>query len=174
MGAIAAKVDWVPGASMMVRRHLVDIIGGMDEGFFLYYEETEFSFRASKSGFATWYVPDGRVMHISEESTKAEGDRRPRGRLPGYVFESRRRWFVGSYGLAYAVATDVCAITAHVLGLFKRCLLRQVGRSIPSYIRDLVHHSPLWKRNRIVVRPICFRPTQNHEPARGESSATFP
>ena len=44
-------MDWVSGASMMVRREVFTRIGGLDETFFLYFEETEFCHRAKRAGF---------------------------------------------------------------------------------------------------------------------------
>jgi len=40
------QVDWVSGAHMIIRREVIDAIGLMDEGYFLYYEETDFTLRA--------------------------------------------------------------------------------------------------------------------------------
>ena len=67
---------------------------------FFYFEETDFSYRAKQNGFATWYVPESRVMHIAGQSTKVtERNTKPK-RLPAYWFESRRRFFAATYGLS--------------------------------------------------------------------------
>ena len=42
------EVDWVTGASFMVRRRVIDHIGLMDEGFFLYFEETDLMVRQKR------------------------------------------------------------------------------------------------------------------------------
>ena len=70
MSSVPQPIDWVPGASMMIRRAVVDAIGGLDENYFLYFEETDFCLRALKAGFPTWYVPESRVMHIAGQSSK--------------------------------------------------------------------------------------------------------
>ncbi|RYG70531.1 glycosyltransferase family 2 protein, partial [bacterium] len=57
------EVDWVAGALMIVRREVFDTIGLMDESYFLYYEETDFSLRAQRAGWPTWHVPQARVIH---------------------------------------------------------------------------------------------------------------
>ena len=62
-------IDWICGASMLIRPAVLESIGGMDENYFLYFEETDFCYRAKKAGFATWYVPESRVMHIRGQST---------------------------------------------------------------------------------------------------------
>jgi N-acetylglucosaminyl-diphospho-decaprenol L-rhamnosyltransferase len=147
MGTNNEPVDWVSGASAMIRRTLFDRIGALDERYFLYFEETDFSRRARKVGFATWYVPASRVMHVAGQSTKLIHAKKETQRLPDYWFESRRLWFVKAYGISYAIAVDVCAVLAHMVGFFKNKILRR-ELGVPFYIRDLMQHSPVWRRNR--------------------------
>jgi N-acetylglucosaminyl-diphospho-decaprenol L-rhamnosyltransferase len=142
------RVDWVPGASMMIRKHVFDALGGLDENYFLYFEETDFCARAAKLGFETWYVPQSRVMHIAGQSTKVTERNAASKRLPSYWFESRRRYFLVTYGLRYAVLTDIVAVFAHCVGFFKRFTFRQVDRGIPHFISDLIRYSVLWPKNR--------------------------
>ena len=87
MSQVPQPIDWVPGASMMIRRTVVDSIGGFDENYFLYFEETDFCFRAKGAGFSTWYVPESRVMHIAGQSTKLTERNAAPIRLPAYWFE---------------------------------------------------------------------------------------
>jgi GT2 family glycosyltransferase len=148
MTAAAQSVDWLPGASMMVRPAVFDAIGGFDETYFLYFEETDFCFRAKKAGYSTWYVPDSRVMHIRGQSTRVTVlDATPK-RLPSYWFESRRRYFVATYGTARAMAVDVVALVAHSIGNLKRFAQRRTDRGVPYFLRDLANHSVLWPGNR--------------------------
>lgn len=148
MGHEPRAVDWVSGASMMIRRELLDAIGGMDEAFFLYFEETEFCFRAKASGASVWYVPESRVMHIAGQSTKVtERNLAPR-RLPGYWFESRRRYFARTSGTGYAVAVDLASLLAAWVCGAKCFLQRRSPREAPHFLRDMMAHSLLWPRNR--------------------------
>ena len=148
MSKVAQQIDWVPGASMMVRWSVFEAIGGFDENYFLYFEETDFCYRARKRGFATWYVPDSRVMHIAGQSTKVtERNARPK-RRPVYWFESRRRFFVATYGVSYAILTDIVALFAYGLGSLKRLALGRWNRGIPFFAADLITHSIIWPSNR--------------------------
>ena len=149
MGSEAAAVDWVSGASMMVRREVFDRIGGLDETFFLYFEETEFCHRAKAAGFEVWYVPASRVVHIAGQSTKVtERNIGPR-RLPPYWFDSRRLYFTLTHGPAYAAAADTLAIVAGWLGLVKSVLLGRLRTHVPHFLRDLYRHSALSGRARV-------------------------
>ena len=143
MGRDEAAVDWVSGASMMVRRDVFSRIGGLDEAFFLYFEETEFCFRAKAAGFEVWYVPASRVTHIAGQSTKVtERNVGPR-RLPPYWFDSRRLYFTLTRGKAYAALADVVAIAGGWLGIAKSVLLGRMGTHVPHFLRDVYRHSAL-------------------------------
>ena len=147
------RVDWVPGASMMMKAGVFDAVGGLDERYFLYFEETDFCFRANKLGFQTWYVPQSRVMHIAGQSTKVTERQTEARRLPPYWFESRRLFFITSYGLLYAILTDIAAVSSRSLGGIKRLLQNKPGSGIPYFLRDLLQHSPLWARNCKFLKP---------------------
>src|SRR5207247_1848411 len=51
------RADWVSGSSLMIRREVIERIGLMDEGYFLYFEESDYCARAGDAGFEVWTVP---------------------------------------------------------------------------------------------------------------------
>lgn len=57
------EVGAVAGPSFAIRRDLWNELGGFDETFFMYYEETDLSWRAQLLGHTCVYVPDSRVQH---------------------------------------------------------------------------------------------------------------
>jgi N-acetylglucosaminyl-diphospho-decaprenol L-rhamnosyltransferase len=141
-------IDWICGASMLIRPAVLDAIGGMDENYFLYFEETDFCYRAKKAGFVTWYVPESRVMHIMGQSTSVTDPTSGPKRLPSYWFDSRRRYFAMTYGIGHAIAIDIIAILAGSIGLVKRAALGRTHTVTPHFVRDLIRHSVVWPRNR--------------------------
>jgi len=136
-----ARVDWVAGASMMMRASLVQRLGGFDEGFFLYYEETDLCRRAAQLGYETWYQPESRVMHIAGCSTQLTKRNERPPRLPAYWFESRRRYFVLQHGLWGALWVDTAALLGMALGELKRMALRRASAQPPHLLRDFWRHS---------------------------------
>jgi GT2 family glycosyltransferase len=146
------QVDWVSGASMMIRPVVIARIGGMDENYFLYFEETDFCRRARNAGFSTWYVPESRVMHIGGQSTKVTDLRDGLKRLPAYWFASRRRYFAVTFGVGHAMAIDIVALLAYTLGWVKRIALGRRSTAVPHFIRDLLKYSVLWPRNRTFTK----------------------
>lgn len=58
------EVEWAVGAILLVRAECFRKMNGLDETYFLYSEETDFSLRAKDAGWATVYTPDAGAMHI--------------------------------------------------------------------------------------------------------------
>lgn len=139
----AAQVDWVVGASMMVRRSVFDTIGLMDEHYFLYYEETDFCLQARRAGWQCWYVPQSRVMHIAGQSTGVTGKQDEIKRLPKYWFDSRRRFFIKNRSRAYAMATDLVWVASYMLWRGRRVLQRRDDTDPPHLLADFLRHSSL-------------------------------
>jgi N-acetylglucosaminyl-diphospho-decaprenol L-rhamnosyltransferase len=148
MTKLPQPVDWICGASMLIRPSVLESIGGMDENYFLYYEETDFCYRAKQVGFPTWYVPESRVMHIMGQSTTVTDPSIGPKRLPSYWFESRRRYFAMTYGIGPAIRIDIVALFAFSIGLVKRVARGRLHTITPYFIRDLIRHSVLWPKNR--------------------------
>lgn len=118
LSRVPHQADWVSGSSMMVRREVFEQIGLLDDGFFLYFEEVDFFFRAKQAGWQTWYVPDSKIMHIEGASTGIKSNKR----RPSYWYESRRRFYVKNYGILYLLLTDVLWLIGR-LSFKLRCLL---------------------------------------------------
>lgn len=154
MAPVPQAVDWCAGASMMLRRAVLAQTAGLDESFFLYFEEAEFCWRARRAGFETWYVPASRVVHIAGQSTKlTERDAAPK-RLPAYWFESRRRYFQLTLGLPQAILTDLLALSGGVLGRLKLILQGRRQQIVPHYLSDLWRHSLLRPANCRLAQPV--------------------
>ncbi|MHB8466599.1 MAG: glycosyltransferase family 2 protein [Acidimicrobiales bacterium] len=62
-------VDWAVGAALLMRRSIVDCVGGWDERFFMYAEDLEWCWRASRMGFEIRFDPSAVVRHIGGASS---------------------------------------------------------------------------------------------------------
>jgi len=67
----AHPVAAVSGAAFVVRRALWDRLGGFDERFFMYLEDTDLSLRARRLGYEILHVPASRVRHRYEVRVSA-------------------------------------------------------------------------------------------------------
>ncbi|HXH07160.1 MAG TPA: glycosyltransferase family 2 protein [Vicinamibacterales bacterium] len=65
------ETDWVSGACMMIRADAFREVGGMDEGFFLYWEDADLCRRLRARGWRTAYVPDAQAVHLGGRSSRA-------------------------------------------------------------------------------------------------------
>ncbi len=143
MGDSPERVDWLPGASMLVRREVFEQVGLMDEGYFLYFEETDFCLRAARAGWECWYVPASRVMHIAGQSTGVTTPGAAPIRRPAYWFESRRRYWIKQHGWCYAALTDLAWTLCFSLWQVRRVLQRKPRVDPPRMLSDFVCNSAL-------------------------------
>lgn len=58
------EIDWAMGAIMLVAPECYAAVGGLDESFFLYSEETDFFLRSRDAGWLSVYTPDAGAMHV--------------------------------------------------------------------------------------------------------------
>lgn len=115
------QVDWLAGASMLIRRKVVETIGLMDETYFLYFEETDYCLQARRAGFTTHYVVESSVTHIGSVSTGYKDKSRP---TPTYWYFSRRHYFLKNHGrlalwianLLYVFGGGLCRLRAKLVG----------------------------------------------------------
>lgn len=61
-------VDWALGAILLISRDCYEALGGFDESFFLYSEETDFCLRARDLGWVTRFTPQASAVHIGAQS----------------------------------------------------------------------------------------------------------
>jgi len=64
------EVEVLCGAFMLLRKSLLDKIGGLDEEFFMYGEDIDLSYRITQNGYKNYYYPLTRIIHYKGESTK--------------------------------------------------------------------------------------------------------
>ena len=119
-------VDWVTGASVLIRTQALHDAGLFDSGFFLYFEEVELMHRFAVHGWKCYHCPESRVVHIAGASTgivdgQLAGKRAP----PDYLFRSRHRYFALTGGRFSAWLADV----AWLAGVFGA---RAIGMVAPN------------------------------------------
>jgi GT2 family glycosyltransferase len=135
------RADWVSGASLIVRREVFERVGLLDEGYFLYFEETDFCLRARRAGWECWYVPASRVVHLEGQSTGVIARLRERKRMPRYWFESRRRFFRKNYGWVYGLLASAVLASGFAAWRVRRRLQRKPDTDPPCFLWDLVRYS---------------------------------
>ncbi len=150
LGDRPEQVDWLSGASIMAKREVLETVGGFDEAYFLYFEETDLCLRMKAAGWEIWYVPESCVMHIRGQSTGVTTlDTKPQ-RRPVYWFASRRRYFAKNHGLVYAAAADLAFLVGNSIGVVKHTFERVP--TTPRLLRDFARQIVFLPEN-LAVEP---------------------
>ncbi|MEA2735301.1 MAG: hypothetical protein QOE14_1752 [Humisphaera sp.] len=136
-----ARVDWVSGASMIVRGDVFDAIGLLDEGYFMYFEETDFCLRAARAGWPTWYVPSSKIIHLVGQSSGVTGVKRTAKRRPAYWFQSRHRFFQRHYGGMKTLAADLLWAGGYAAGNVLQRLRRKPRTDPPWLWWDFIRYN---------------------------------
>jgi GT2 family glycosyltransferase len=68
-GETERTVGWLAGCFILVRRDLLNRLGGFDEQFFYFYEDTDLCRRIWESGFPILYTPEVTITHLGGQST---------------------------------------------------------------------------------------------------------
>lgn len=133
----SCDVDWLAGASLMMRIKAIEEVGLFDETFFLYFEETDLAFRAKKLGWPTRYLLDSKVAHVGSASTgmgKWE-------RIPIYWLDSRRHYFIKNHGKLYFYWATWLRVKGTLLYNL-RCLIEGKKSGDPKgFVVDLIRHT---------------------------------
>ena len=73
---MACPADWLSGASMILRRSMLEQIGFLDEGLYTYFDDIDICLRARRSGWEVWYVPESRIVHLEGALNGSDGSSR--------------------------------------------------------------------------------------------------
>jgi N-acetylglucosaminyl-diphospho-decaprenol L-rhamnosyltransferase len=98
--------DWVSGAAMLARREILESLGGLDEGFFLYSEDTDLCARIREAGYEIRYEPSAVVRHHGGRSA-------PRSSLLPVLAVSRARYANKHLGRGPTVVLQRLALIVH-------------------------------------------------------------
>lgn len=129
------QVDWVTGASFMMPRPILDQVGLMDDGYFLYFEETDLMARVRAAGFEVWHVAESRVVHLAGQSTGVRSDDVLK-RLSPIWLESRQRFFKKHHGRAGFWRANLFFLVGDLLYRAHRLLRRKPVDNPPHMWQD--------------------------------------
>ncbi len=117
------RVDWVAGASLIIRREVIDSQGPLDDKYYTYFDDIDYCHSARKAGYETWYVPASRVVHLVGQTTgithattdaAAKAKKKSKPRAP-YWFQARHRYWLKHEGKAKAALADLSLLAGTAL-----------------------------------------------------------
>jgi hypothetical protein len=128
----AVEPPWVSFACVLIRRGVVEQIGPMDEGYFMYFEDIDYARRARAAGWGVRHDPRARVVHLRGGTSSVKAAIAERRRIPRYYFESRSRYFAKFYGGRGGLwATNLLWLLGRCVSLGRELL----GRRKPAVCR---------------------------------------
>ena len=143
---VAAEVPWVTGAAVLLRTAALAEVGLFDEGFFLYFEETELMRRLRTNGWTVWHEPAALVVHEGGAATQIrdpETGMPRRQPMPRYWYQARRRYFTLGYGRWHGLAAGLAWLGGRVWWRLRQLLARRPETGSLHEGRDMIAHG-LW------------------------------
>jgi N-acetylglucosaminyl-diphospho-decaprenol L-rhamnosyltransferase len=153
------EADWIAFACVLIRREVVDKIGLLDDGYFMYFEDVDYCNRAREAGFKVLYCPVPKVAHIAGASSNVVGSSNPNRRPPRYWYEARSRYFAKFHGRAGVLRANAMFAVGRAVSLGREVLGRAPHLS-PREERDI------WTNWSTPFKPSQMRPADpNGQPA---------
>ncbi|MEQ1930834.1 MAG: glycosyltransferase family 2 protein [Parvularculaceae bacterium] len=122
----SVEPGWIGFPCVMLRGAMVREIGGLDERYFMYFEDVAYCRRAARAGWRIAQCAEAEVVHLCGRSSQVEENFDLKKRLPAYYYASRTRFYRDEYGHAGFLAAN---------------LLWYAGRAV-SYLRPLALRAP--------------------------------
>ena len=112
----------ISGADLMIVKQVFDELGGFDENFFMYYEETDLLFRLRKRKYQTFIVPESKIIHLEGASETIKETRL------NWTYESKEKYYLKNKSkLSLTISNMIFYLTVlQRLILFK--VLRNKGK----------------------------------------------
>lgn len=139
---IPHPADWLPGASIMIKREVFEQVGLLDEEYFMYYEESDFCLKCRRKGWQCWHVPASKVVHFEGASSK-ESPEIKKYAYPASWYESRRHYYRKNYGTAYAAIADLSWLFGHCILNLQTIMGRKTNPFENYSIKMVLKKSPL-------------------------------
>ncbi len=108
--------QWESFACIMLRREMIEQIGPMDDKYFMYFEDIDYSLKIRSAGWKILHWPAAKVVHLRGGSSSVKSAMKARKRVPKYYYEARSRYYAKFYG--------------GVAGLWMTNMLWMLGRAI--------------------------------------------
>jgi N-acetylglucosaminyl-diphospho-decaprenol L-rhamnosyltransferase len=136
--AIEAEINFIHGASMLVSRRFLELVGPMREDYFLYCEEVEWGVRAVRRGVKLGFEPVARVLHNQGSTTGSADDMRHRPWLPTYLDERNKMLLVKDTRPIQLVTAAPAALVLLALRYGRLNTLRSLRHAVSGWWAGLL------------------------------------
>jgi len=149
------EVDWVSGAAMLVRRDLIERIGGLDERFWAYCEDVDLCWRAWQAGYKVLFCPNAFITHKVGRSS----DQRL---VPSLIQHHKSMWLF--YLKNYRHRYPLLLFPLIGLGILLRlagALLKVASHRLRLFFERKLAAKP---KHQLPLAPTENNPSENQEP----------
>ncbi|HJL16613.1 MAG TPA: glycosyltransferase family 2 protein [Sandaracinaceae bacterium LLY-WYZ-13_1] len=129
--------DWLGFACVLVRREVVERVGLLDEGYFMYFEDVDYCNRVRDAGWRILYWPDAEVVHLLGGSSEHSAEENLHRRAPRYFYEARARYFAKFYGRRGLWLANTLWSAGHGLARLRELLAHRPPAHRAHEARDL-------------------------------------
>ena len=131
------QVEWASFACILLRDEMIRQIGPMDEGYFLYFEDVEYSWRARQAGWRICLAPEACAVHFRGGSGPVKASQAARKRLPAYYYASRTRVFYKMHGRAGLLMANLMWHLGRGIAQLRRLVGKPVPPATAQEARDI-------------------------------------
>lgn len=131
------QVEWASFACILLRAKMTRQLGPMDEGYFLYFEDVEYCWRARQAGWRIRYVPQARAIHFRGGSGPVKSLAKAKKRLPAYYYASRTRVLYQMYGTGGLLLANLTWFFGRAIALMRVLAGKKVPPSNQQEYRDI-------------------------------------
>lgn len=145
---IEQRQNYLNGASMMIGRRFLDVVGPMREEYFLYCEEVEWCLRGVRRGMRLGFAADAGVLHHAGTTTGSYDSMRSRPKLPIYLNERNKILTTADVYPARLPFALIASALLIFLRFGRRGAWRQLGYALDGWRAGVAGHRgpPSWLR----------------------------
>jgi len=145
------EIGFLSGAALLLRKEVIDQVGGLDEGYFMYLEDADWCIRIKNTGWKLGFVPEVEILHYAGASFKGDSVRKSFRAANPESFKSIMRYLYTYYGMGsrtvVRVAVTVSLLVQSLVACF-RIFGGNRGSIIPFISGNFGNISIVWR-----VRP---------------------
>lgn len=105
--ANVSDIEWVTFACVLLNKKMIDDIGLMDDGYFLYFEDSEYCLRARRKGWKIALASDAVAVHYKGGSGPVKEQQAAMKRVPKYYYEARSRFLYQGFGTVGLIGANL-------------------------------------------------------------------
>jgi GT2 family glycosyltransferase len=116
-------VDKVMGSCLIIRSELYKKLNGLDENYFMYFEETDLCYRVRNLGYRVVFHPEAKIIHYGGESSKSQHEEiYINDKIATYYYESQKYFFKKNYGILPMITIRLLDFSYALITLFRNLI----------------------------------------------------